>query len=88
MALYSFNLFSSGHRHFTYYLSGYSCSSLLPSTDVLLSMDVIKRPQKPYQMRDTSTNYHTMHDLMARAPDIEFVRVPLLWNLVDCQLHL
>jgi hypothetical protein len=51
-------------------------------------MDVIKRPQKPYQMRDTSTNYHTMHDLMARAPDIEFVRVPLLWNLVDCQLHL
>jgi hypothetical protein len=65
-----------------------SYRSLLSSTDILLSIDVIKRPQKPNQMRDTSTNYDTVHDLMARAPDVEFVRVPFLWNLVNCQLYL
>jgi hypothetical protein len=65
-----------------------SYRSLLSSTDILLSIDVIKRPQKPNQMRDTSTNYDTVHDLMARAPDVEFVRVPFLWNLVSCQLYL
>jgi hypothetical protein len=51
-------------------------------------MDVIKRPQEPNQLRDTSTNYDTVHDLMARAPGVEFVRVPFLWNLVSCQLYL
>jgi hypothetical protein len=51
-------------------------------------MDMIKRSQKPSQMRDTGTNHHAVHNLMARVPDVEFVRIPFLWNLIQYQLHL
>jgi len=44
-------------------------------------MNMIKSPQQTKQMRNTSTNNQTMHNLVTRTPDIKPVRIPFLRNL-------
>jgi len=53
----------------------------LHPTNIPIPMNMIKSPQQPKQMRNTSTNNQAMHNLVTRTPDIKPVRIPFLRNL-------
>jgi hypothetical protein len=53
----------------------------LASTNIALSMYMVKGPKQPEQMSNPSTYDQAMHDLMARPPYIKPHRVTFLRNL-------
>jgi hypothetical protein len=49
---------------------------------------VVECPQQSEQMCDAGTYDQTMHNLVARTPDIEAVRIPFLGDLGDVSVFL
>jgi hypothetical protein len=47
-----------------------------------MTMDMVECSQESKHMRDASTYYQAMHDLVTCAPDVESIGVPLLRNLL------
>jgi hypothetical protein len=51
--------------------------------NIPMSMYMIRCSQQPVQVSNPSTYNQTMHNLVARAPNVESVRVPFLGDLVQ-----
>jgi hypothetical protein len=55
-------------------------------TDIPRCVDMVERSQKSEQMCDACADNQTMHDLVARTPNIVLIGVPLLGNLATTDI--